>query len=66
MTGSGLGGVWLVCEREIGARLRSRVFVVATLTLFGLAVAGVVWAGAASAAGQAPSSGPGARSASTG
>lgn len=50
MTGSGLGGVWLVCEREIGARLRSRVFVVATLTLFGLAVAGVVWAGAASAA----------------
>ncbi|HWT32571.1 MAG TPA: ABC transporter permease [Microbacterium sp.] len=36
---------WLVAEREIGSKLRSRVFVVSTLVLVLLLLGGVVWGG---------------------
>jgi ABC-2 type transport system permease protein len=37
--------VWLVAEREIGSRLRSKAFVVSTIILFVIALAAVVWGG---------------------
>ncbi|QEW01182.1 ABC transporter permease [Microbacterium caowuchunii] len=44
--------VWLVAEREIGSRLRSKAFVVSTIILFVIALAAVVWGGfAANSAG---------------
>lgn len=36
---------WLVAQREIGSKLRSRVFVVSTLVLVLLLLGGVVWGG---------------------
>ncbi|MDQ1129778.1 ABC transporter permease [Microbacterium sp. SORGH_AS_0888] len=37
--------VWLVTEREIGSRLRSKAFVISTVILFAVALAAVVWGG---------------------
>lgn len=37
--------VWLVAEREIGSRLRSKAFVISTAILFVIALAAVVWGG---------------------
>ncbi|WP_159501757.1 ABC transporter permease [Microbacterium sp. 18062] len=37
--------VWLVAEREIGSRLRSKAFVISTAILFVVALAAVVWGG---------------------
>ena len=37
--------VWLVAEREIGSKLRSKAFVISTLILFLVALAAVVWGG---------------------
>ena len=36
---------WLVAEREIGSKLRSKAFLISTGILFLIALAGVVWAG---------------------
>ena len=36
---------WLVAEREIGSKLRSKSFIVSFAILFALALAGVIWAG---------------------
>ena len=36
---------WLVAEREIGSKLRSKSFIISFLILFALALAGVIWAG---------------------
>lgn len=50
-TGQGLSaaqGVWLVAEREIGSKLRSKAFVISTAILFLGALALVIWAGFAS------------------
>ena len=41
--------VWLVAEREIASKLRSKVFVISTLVLFAFALAGVIWGGFAAA-----------------
>jgi ABC-2 type transport system permease protein len=41
--------VWLVAEREIGSKLRSRAFVVSSLILLLIALGGVVWGGIAAA-----------------
>lgn len=41
--------VWLVAEREIASKLRSKAFVISTLILFALALAGVVWGGLSAA-----------------
>lgn len=38
-------GVWLVAEREIGSKLRSKAFVISTAILFLGALALVIWAG---------------------
>ncbi|WP_203136633.1 ABC transporter permease [Microbacterium sp. JZ31] len=38
-------GVWLVAEREIGGKLRSRSFLISTAILLLLALAGVLWMG---------------------
>lgn len=38
-------GVWLVAEREIGSRLRSKAFIISTAILFLVALAAVVWGG---------------------
>jgi ABC-2 type transport system permease protein len=38
-------GVWLVAEREIGGKLRSRSFLISTAILLILALAGVLWSG---------------------
>jgi ABC-2 type transport system permease protein len=35
-------GVWLVAEREIGSKLRSKAFVISTAILFALALAGIL------------------------
>ncbi|MEU1971378.1 ABC transporter permease [Microbacterium sp. NPDC019599] len=35
--------VWLVTQRELGSKLRSKAFVISTLILLGLALVGVVW-----------------------
>lgn len=37
--------IWLVTEREIGSRLRSKTFVISTVILFAAALAAVVWGG---------------------
>lgn len=42
-------GVWLVAEREIGSKLRSKAFVISTVILFVAALAAVIWAGFAAA-----------------
>ncbi|MDQ2689078.1 MAG: ABC transporter permease [Chloroflexota bacterium] len=44
-TPSAATGVWLVAEREIGAKLRSKAFVIATVILLVMALAAVVWGG---------------------
>ncbi len=40
---------WLVAEREIGSKLRSKAFVISTLIMLVLALAGVIWGGFAAA-----------------
>lgn len=35
-------GIWLVAEREIGSKLRSKAFVISTAILFALALAGIL------------------------
>ncbi len=37
--------VWLVAEREIGSKLRSKAFLISFGIMFALALAGVLWAG---------------------
>ncbi|SBS72560.1 ABC transporter permease [uncultured Microbacterium sp.] len=37
--------VWLVTEREVGSKLRSKAFVISTAILFAIALAGVLWGG---------------------
>ena len=37
--------VWLVAEREIGSKLRSKAFLISFAILFVIALAGVIWAG---------------------
>ena len=37
--------VWLVAEREIGSKLRSKSFIISFAILFALALGGVIWAG---------------------
>ena len=37
--------VWLVTEREIGSKLRSKAFLISTAILFVIALAGVLWGG---------------------
>jgi len=37
--------VWLVTERELGSKLRSKSFVISTIILFAIVLAGVLWAG---------------------
>jgi len=37
--------VWLVTEREIGSKLRSKAFIISSAILFIAALAGVIWAG---------------------
>jgi ABC-2 type transport system permease protein len=44
--------VWLVAEREIGSRLRSKAVVVSTAILFLAALAAVVWGGFAASSSQ--------------
>ena len=39
------GSVWLVTQREIGSKLRSKAFVISTLILFLIALGAVVWGG---------------------
>jgi ABC-2 type transport system permease protein len=48
-------GVWLVAERELSTKLRSRAYLISTAVLLLMALAGVIWAGVASAS---PSSTP--------
>ena len=45
---SELQGVWLVAEREIGSKLRSKAFIISTAILFAIALAGILFAGFAS------------------
>nr|WP_274636273.1 ABC transporter permease [Microbacterium bovistercoris] len=40
---------WLVAEREIGSKLRSKVFMISTLVMFAIALGGVIWGGFAAA-----------------
>jgi len=42
-------GVWLVAERELSTRLRSKAYLISTGILLVMALAGVIWAGIASA-----------------
>ncbi len=44
--------IWLVAEREIGSRLRSKAFVISTAILFVAALAAVVWGGFAAGSSQ--------------
>lgn len=37
--------VWLVTERELGAKLRSKSFLISTAILFAIALGGILWAG---------------------
>ncbi|WP_345800829.1 ABC transporter permease [Microbacterium sp. AZCO] len=46
-TPSAVQSVWLVTEREIGSKLRSKAFVVSTLLLLLLPLVALVWAGIA-------------------
>jgi ABC-2 type transport system permease protein len=41
--------VWLVAEREVGSKLRSKAFVISTLILLTLALGGVIWGGLSAA-----------------
>ena len=36
--------VWLVTERELGAKLRSKSFLISTAILFAIALGGILWA----------------------
>lgn len=38
-------GIWLVTEREIGSKMRSKVFVISTIILFAIALVAIVWGG---------------------
>ena len=42
-------GVWLVAERELSTKLRSKAYLISTGILLLMALAGVIWAGIASA-----------------
>ncbi len=42
-----LQSVWLVADREIGSKLRSKPFIVSTAILFAIALAAVIWGGVA-------------------
>ncbi|MGO1508564.1 MAG: ABC transporter permease [Microbacterium sp.] len=42
-------GIWLVAERELSTKLRSKAYLISTAVLLLLALAGVIWAGFASA-----------------
>ena len=42
-------GIWLVAERELSTKLRSKAYLISTGILLVLALAGVIWAGFASA-----------------
>lgn len=47
--------VRLVAEREIGSKLRSKAFVISSIILFAVALAGIIWGGfAASSSGGTP------------
>lgn len=46
-TPSTVQSMWLVAEREIGSKLRSKVFVVSTIIMLALALGGVIWGGIA-------------------
>ncbi|MGP3533733.1 ABC transporter permease [Microbacterium sp. RD1] len=48
---SELQGVWLVAEREIGSKLRSKAFVISTAILLLVALAAVLWGGFAANSG---------------
>jgi len=51
----GLGApqaIWLVAEREIGSKLRSKAFVISTVIMFAVALAAVVWGGFAASGTQ--------------
>ena len=42
--------VWLVTERELGSKLRSKSFLISTAIMFALILAAVLWAGFAAGA----------------
>src|SRR5690606_7275774 len=42
-------GIWLVAERELSTKLRSKAYLISTAILLLVALAGVIWAGIASA-----------------
>ncbi len=42
-------GIWLVAEREISTKLRSKAYLISTAILLLIALGGVIWAGASSA-----------------
>ncbi|MGY1550462.1 ABC transporter permease [Microbacterium sp. A588] len=42
-------GVWLVAERELSTKLRSKAYLISTAILLLIALAGVIWAGVSSA-----------------
>lgn len=42
---------WLVAEREIGSKVRSKSFIISFAILFAIALAGVLWAGFAASSG---------------
>jgi len=42
---------WLVTEREVGSKLRSKAFLISTAILFAIALAGVLWGGFAAQSG---------------
>ena len=42
-------GLWLVAERELSTKLRSRAYLISTAILLLIALAGVIWAGVSSA-----------------
>lgn len=42
-------GIWLVAERELSTKLRSKAYLISTAILLLIALAGVIWAGIASA-----------------
>src|SRR5690606_18468911 len=46
-------GVWLVAERELSTKLRSKAYLISTAVLLLIALAGVIWAGVASANSEA-------------
>ncbi|MFF7293989.1 ABC transporter permease [Microbacterium sp. NPDC008134] len=44
-------GIWLVAEREIGSKLRSKAFIISTVILMAIALAGILIGGFASKSG---------------